>query len=412
MIACATRDHVNLLNNKYAKSDERFDLNRKLRKFEKVSYIHPKIGKRVEKEIPKDFLKPWANFTVDAKKILETIVVSFKQNLRVINKTTNKYESYKDENGNLRIGKDGKPVKDVISQISGDRWAIRKPMHKETVSGKIVLNRITVPNGKILTATRKSVDTSFNLKTIESITDTGIQKILKNYLSSKENNPELAFSAEGLEDMNKNIEKYNNGKPHQPIYKARLFELGSKFQLGQTGNKKAKYVEAAKGTNLFFAIYQDEDGKRSFETIPLNIVIERQKQGLHSIPEINEKGDKLLFHLSPNDLVYVPSEEDIENPISIDFSNLSTEQLKRVYKFTDGSGTTMNFIPANIASLLFDLSKKEQEKIGVNLLIQNELGVGSPQSKNQNSLEGIQIKSVCWKLKVDRLGNINSVIGK
>jgi len=58
------------------------------------------------------------------------------------------------------------------------------------------------------------------------------------------------------------------------------------------------------------------------------------------------------------------------------------------------------------------LSKKEQEKIGVNLLIQNELGVGSPQSKNQNSLEGIQIKSVCWKLKVDRLGNINSVIGK
>ncbi|PJA96784.1 MAG: type II CRISPR RNA-guided endonuclease Cas9 [Ignavibacteriales bacterium CG_4_9_14_3_um_filter_34_10] len=412
VIACATRDHVNLLNNKYAKSDERFDLNRKLRKFEKVSYIHPKIGKRVEKEIPKDFLKPWANFTVDAKKILETIVVSFKQNLRVINKTTNKYESYKDENGNLRIGKDGKPVKDVISQISGDRWAIRKPMHKETVSGKIVLNRITVPNGKILTATRKSVDTSFNLKTIESITDTGIQKILKNYLSSKENNPELAFSAEGLEDMNKNIEKYNNGKPHQPIYKARLFELGSKFQLGQTGNKKAKYVEAAKGTNLFFAIYQDEDGKRSFETIPLNIVIERQKQGLHSIPEINEKGDKLLFHLSPNDLVYVPSEEDIENPISIDFSNLSTEQLKRVYKFTDGSGTTMNFIPANIASLLFDLSKKEQEKIGVNLLIQNELGVGSPQSKNQNSLEGIQIKSVCWKLKVDRLGNINSVIGK
>ena len=35
---------------------------------------------------------------------------------------------------------------------------------------------------------------------------------------------------EGIEDMNKNIEKYNDGKPHQPIYKVRIFEMGSKFR--------------------------------------------------------------------------------------------------------------------------------------------------------------------------------------
>src|SRR5690606_32663067 len=166
---------------------------------------------------------------------------------------------------------------------------------------------IKVPKGKILTATRKSIDTSFNLKTIESITDTGIQKILQNYLLSKDGNSELAFSPEGIEDMNKNIEKYNDGKPHQPIYKVRIFETGSKFPLGQAGNKKNKYVEAAKGTNLFFAIYQDENGKRNYATIPLHEVIERQKQGLSSVPEINEKGHQLLFFLSPNDLVYVPN---------------------------------------------------------------------------------------------------------
>ena len=51
--------------------------------------------------------------------------------------------------------------------------------------------------------------------------------------------------------MNKNIEKFNDGKAHQPIIKVRIFELGSKFPLGQSGNKKDKYVEAAKGTNLF-----------------------------------------------------------------------------------------------------------------------------------------------------------------
>jgi CRISPR-associated endonuclease Csn1 len=33
------------------------------------------------------------------------------KNTRVINKTVNKYQSYKDENGNLNIGKNGKPLK-------------------------------------------------------------------------------------------------------------------------------------------------------------------------------------------------------------------------------------------------------------------------------------------------------------
>lgn len=399
VIACATRDHVNLLNNKYAKSKTRFDLNRKLRKFDKVIYNHPISGERIEREIPKEFLKPWANFTADARITLDTIVVSFKQNLRVINKATNYYQKWVDANGTK--------TKKFVPQISGDNWAIRKPMHKETVSGKVELNYINVPKNKILTATRKSIDITFDLKTIKSITDTGIQKILINYLSSKENNPEIAFSPEGIEDMNNNITQFNDGKNHQPIYKVRIFELGSKFSLGETISKNKKYVEAAKGTNLFFAIYQDEEGKRSYETIPLNIVIERQKQGLNSVPDENENGIKLLFYLSPNDIVYVPIEEDIENPDAIDFSKLSNEQLKRIYRFTDGSGTTLNFAPINTANLIFNVTKKDQEKTGVKFPIQNELGVGSPQSKNQNSLDGIQIKSVCWKLKIDRLGNLN-----
>src|SRR5690606_5861447 len=64
----------------------------------------------------------------------------------------------------------------------GINWAIRKPMHKETVSGKVKLPWVRVDKGKILTATRKNIDISFNTKTIASITDTGIQKILLNRL--------------------------------------------------------------------------------------------------------------------------------------------------------------------------------------------------------------------------------------
>lgn len=389
VIACATRDHINLLNNQYAQSPKRYDLNRKLRKFEKVSYNHPQTGERIEREVPKAFIKPWESFTKDAKISLENIIVSFKQNLRVINKATNYYEKW--------IDKDGVRTKEKVEQ-KGVNWAIRKPMHKDTVSGKVDLPRIKVAKGKILTATRKSLDATFDLKSIESITDTGIQKILKNYLASKGNNPELAFSPEGIENMNKNIQNYNDGKLHQPIYKVRVFELGSKFSLGESSNKKTKYVEAAKGTNLFFAIYQDKSGKRSFETIPLNDVIERQKQGLSTVPETDETGEKILFHLSPTDLVYVPIEDEKENIDRIHFANLTKDQIKRIFVVNDFSSTcyfTPNHLAKNIAPKEVDLSFDAKK---------NKLS-GSFDTKTA-SFEGQQIKEICIKLKVDRLGNI------
>lgn len=402
VIACATRNHVNLLNNQSANSEtKRYDLQRKLRKFEAVEYDDPKTGERVKREVPKDFLKPWETFTQDARCALENVIVSFKQNLRVINKATNRYEKWAKKNG--------VKVKEFQEQ-KGTNWAIRKPLHKETVYGKVNLPRIKVPKGKILTATRKNIDTSFDLKTIEAITDSGIQKILKNFLTKKGCNPELAFSPEGIEEMNKNITLYNDNKFHQPIYKARIFkETGEQFQLGQRGNKKDKYVTTAKGTNLFFAVFADENGKRNFSAIPLNEVIERQKQGLSPVPEINENGNKLLFHLSPNDLVYVPNEEEKDNLNVIDIENFSKEQRKRIYKFTDGSGVMANFIPANIANVLFNMNKEKQKKGGIDFPIQNEIGVGSQGSKNERAFTGETIKNICIKLKVDRLGNISPV---
>src|SRR5690606_16911444 len=185
--------------NKHAKSKtKRYDLQHKLRQTKKWKEDNVK-----ERDKFTEFKKPWSNFTVDAKNELEKIVVSFKQNLRVINKATNHYEKIIN----------GKKTK--VEQ-KGVNWAIRKPMHKETVSGLVDLPRIKVPKGKILTDTRKLLDTSFNEKTILSITDTGIQKILLNYLKVK-GSPELAFSPEGIEEMNQNISLYNDGKPHQSI---------------------------------------------------------------------------------------------------------------------------------------------------------------------------------------------------
>ena len=111
-------------------------------------------------------------------------------------------------------------------------------------------------------------------------------------------------------------------------------------------------------------------------------MIERQKQGLPSVPEYNEKGDPLLFSLSPYDLVYVPIEGEIIE--DIDFRNLSKEQKERIYKIVSFTKGRIYGIPNKVAVSI--VNKMEYTQL--------------------NKIEFIKEKEVCIKLKVDRLGNI------
>jgi len=95
-----------------------------------------------------------------------------------------------------------------------------------------------------------------------------------------------------------------------------------------------------------------------------------------------------------------------EQKINPNYTVLDLDK-SRIYRFIDSSDTTANFVPVVAASLLFNVNKKDQEKIGVNYPIQNEYGLGSPQSKNQKAITNEMIKDICIKLKVDRLGNIS-----
>lgn len=478
VIACTTRDHVNLLNNEASlpkHQEMKHALSRKLRRCEEVVIN----GKK--RNIYKEFISPWTSFTTDAWQTLQNIIVSFKQNLRVINKTTNAYQHF-DENGKK------KPRK----QVNGDSWAIRKSMHKDTVFGEVNLRRkktvslnealkkpISIVNKdfkkKVMEllaegldakfikkyveehkdvwsdinmakievyyftkdekkrngepkeryfATRKSLDSSFDKKKIvESVTDTGIQKILLAHLEAKDSNPEQAFSPDGIDEMNRNIVALNNGKFHQPILKVRVYEKADKFAVGQTGNKNKKFVEAAKGTNLFWAILGSENtncetGKtdiiRSYLTIPLNIMIDCQKKYgskwkenieayLKEIDLINTE-DKVLFTLSPNDLVYLPTKEELQDKIeSVD--------RNRIYKYIDPGMNTGNFIPFTCAKTIFSTKFSDQKKIGIEIPIQDEYGLGSQGSKSSRAITGEMIKETCIPIKVDRLGNIIELNG-
>ena len=457
-IACATRDHVNLLNNEAAHSKKhdkfyRYDLQSKLRRKDEEGHY-------------KEFLKPWTSFTTDAKRALENIIVSFKQNLRVINKTTNRYQHF-DESGKKVFDK----------QKKGDSWAIRKSMHKDTGWGevnlrfikevslndalrnpKLIVNKdfkqkvqelftqghdtkyirkyvednkdvwsdIDLKKIKVYYFTKETNDRYFAtrflsdlvgyfakvvkyddaIKKIEGITDTGIQKILKAHLKAKDNNPELAFSADGIDEMNRNIVELNGGKPHKPIYKVRRFESGNKYSIGQKGCKAKKFVEADKGTNLFFAIFSSEklnketgemESVRSYLTIPLNVMIDCQKKfgskwqaNIETyLKECKLVSDevKLLFILSPNDLVYLPTKEELKDGIK-------AVDKTRIYKMVSFTGSRLYAVP-------YEMAKSVVDKVEYTQL-----------NKIEFTDDKESIKEMCIPLKVDRLGNIIELNGK
>lgn len=441
VIACATRNHINYLNNESALSHkryQRFDL--------RTILCHKKHNGNGETGYKWIFNKPWETFSQDAYDALTRTIVSFKQNLRVINKTINYYEKWvTDSHGNKN--------KEKVKQSEGVNWAIRKPLHSPMPYGKrnydfdilkiydnlgksefiidknifkVVQEIIMKCNGKVTHARKylkdnpitdndgnKILEAAFQVKTekfrrrqpilklanrgqggiksyddakkfIDKIADKELRNELLEHLRSNNNDIELAFSSDGIDKFNENRKV--------PVFNLPIAEKGTeRFNLGFNAHTKHKWVEAEKGTNLFFAVYQDDEGKRKYKTIPLDEVIERQKQGLGPVQEQNDSGDKLLFYLSPNDLVYIPIPDEQENPGAIDFSKITNEMANRIYKMVSCTGSQCMFVRHDISNPI--VNKFEF----------------SPLNKMEKSLDGIMIKDVCWKLKVDRLGRVTEV---
>lgn len=442
VIACASRNHVNLLSNEASvmkDNDNRYALSCLLRRQEEEIYN----GK--SHKIFREFILPWDSFAQDVENTLRDIIVSFKQNTRIVTQGINRYTVI--ENGQKKTKKQ-----------EGEIYSVRKSLHKETVFGLVnlrfkkevtlkaalenvnnVVNRDLraklkemISEGKNekqikayfaaekdawsdinlskieiyyytndtanerYYATRKAIDTSYDRKTIEnSVTDIGIQKILLRHLEENENKPELAFSPEGLMKMNENIVRLNGGVPHKPIYKVRKYELANKYAVGHVGNKNKKFVEGAKGTNLFMAFYAttDEEGNttRSYVTVPLRTAIESQIEGGSKWRETMDaklrgqglvaEGAELLWILSPGDLVYLPTDEELK-------SKVYSFDSDRIYKFVSCTENAFYCVKSSVAKVIIDKFEF------------------SPKNKMERAITGEMIKEICVPIKTDRLGNI------
>ena len=166
-----------------------------------------------------------------------------------------------------------------------------------------------------------------------------------------------------------------------------LKTIGNKhFGLGVKDIVEAKkFVEAAKGTNLFFAVYesvQEDEAtgkqvcKRTFATIPLNEVIKRKKQGLPAAPE-DLNGNLPKFVLSPNDLVYLPTEEE-RNSSRI----IQPLDRERIYKMVSSSGSQCFFIKVFVANSIWD--KNEYSSL----------------NKMERAITNEMIKEICVPIKI------------
>jgi CRISPR-associated endonuclease Csn1 len=262
--------------------------------------------------------------------------------------------------------------------------------------------------------------------------------------------PEFAFTPEEIEVLNQPeiLRGLNKGKAHAPIKKVRISEgFGKQRQVCEEDYgskdyiKNEQYIKTDAGSNLYLGFYKgtykDRKGEevtvRKIEDISLMLLIDELKcdkdKRLNPFASriygsSKDMEYKWLFTISPLDLVYVPTQEEIEHPHLVDHNNLSKEQISRVYKFVDGGGGIANFVPYAVAKPIWKFHENKRKKeiyeellenkmlqISEDELIKDEFGFGSQQTKNQNMIDGkTQIKAICWKLEVDRLGNITKVV--
>ncbi len=419
IIACTTRSHIKYLNDlnavHYRKSGENGSKREEFRQL-----LEQQEGDWLAS---RKFKKPWNSFVNDAVAGMEGIIVSFKKSMKLSGNKANRNTRYVlQDNGSWK--------KQLVIDKEKLSPYVRQSLHKATIAGNIQLRgyksvslnealekpdtvankaqkhllkevllkyngdtskaakhfkdnpikdkdgnptkKITVIQFQEYYVNRVTLDESFDETKISKIPDVPLQNILRKHLKANSNDPKEAFGSEGLERLNKGL-KY-------PVTKVRIKEKSdSKFEI-----RPGAFTEADKGTNLFFVIYENLQNKndREYASIPLRDVIEARKADSRFV---EEKPGYRWFLLNPNDLVYLPDEG--ENVSIIDWND--TKKLAgKVYKMVSCNKGQAFFIPQTISKVIVD--KVEYDSV----------------NKVERASDGRMIKQNCFKLQVDRLGNI------
>lgn len=240
-------------------------------------------------------------------------------------------------------------------------------------------------------AKRVKLDNSFTHDKIDKIPyakegRSRLADLLHEHLKAYNDKPNEAFTREGMENLNKKVGRR--------IEKVTIYEKKSPDD--KFGNK---YVEVDKGAIAYFIIYENEKTKERTEMFSLatHKAIEQLVRGK---PIADKKEGFNIIILSPNDLVYVPTEEEIDKMKKADNSAIDWSDKKkigkRIYKMVSSSKKDCLFVQHYISSAIIPTDIKAKVK-----------GEIDWHNKSTKTMDGkTNIASCCIKLDVDRLGNI------
>lgn len=183
--------------------------------------------------------------------------------------------------------------------------------------------------------------------------------------------------------------------------------------------KSKQYAKTADNPYKTLAVYV-QNGQRVFNVLDYSEQIRRSNMA-------ENLSRMKLFELISCDLVYVPTIAEMNKK---DFSILDMDK-ERIYKFISSSvrstSNTPNvyFVPHRIADFIFNEDKSEKYKLEYSIpkkqksTLQGELNITSagyrteiviPNIIDGKCVEMPTIRDICWKLEVDRLGNITKII--
>lgn len=442
VVAMTTQKHIQALNNLNKEMQDWLNENKdaiKLDVAEGESLIEAffnldeKRREEIQKEMPsfRKFDAPMNNLVDEAKKILETMIVSQKPK----NALSVQY-SDKTKKKELRI---------------------RGALHEETYYGKHKGQDTKIVDISNLSA--KDIDK------ILDVTKGGLKDEINAHRNKKDengkekyNSMKEAFSGEGLIDFNET--RKLNGKP--PVYKIKLRyntkekkESGLQVLYDEHKGKNQK-LSVVTGNNYLFVVMEKTNKKgeteRCFDIVSLFDAAKYAKNNMDGnfIDDITSvvckenKANKVLFTLQQNDLVYCP--ESVDDSIL----RMTNEELKkclenddnkkafvsRIYKVVKFTGKDCFFIPNNYANSISvqkklseeekDFLKKEKYKdktIPKTELFIEEFGsfgncvktipnadfVKRLKAKANVEDKIIKIQDICVKLNIDWLGNVSII---
>ncbi len=235
-------------------------------------------GKLTLRDAPTPFLE----FREQAKELLSTVFISYKNKKRLITTKKNKY---------IHSRKD----------CSTANISIRGPLHEETFFGKIS-NPHTGKEEFVIRKPLVSIETE---KHIAKIIDPAIKALVIKHVQEHGGNIKSAMA----------IDLFMTSKSGKkiPVKKVRMQESSEDLiQLRPNENNK---LFVSSGSNYLMAIYEKE-GKRTFENVSFYEAVQRRLKGLPIFP-IEKDGKAFLLSLTQKDLVVVyendPDEIDWEN---------------------------------------------------------------------------------------------------